>query len=165
MARTWSKEKGTIEDRSGRAARNLHSITLRLQANSLDVTLHQLHQNKEELAELKWCVLLNIRQRARINWLTSKDQCTTFFAQAMKAQQAINLIMRLMNTSGVQNNSLEIMKIRAVNYFKNLFDSQQRPLPVSNLNISFHGAISPEMAAWMRWYLIEEEVKGIYRAC
>lgn len=69
--------------------------------------------------------------------------------------------MRTVVQVGVQIDFLREMLTRAVNYYKTLYNCEERQPPVPNLNVLFTDAISLEMSAWMRRYPEMEEIKNI----
>lgn len=134
----WAELKRQASETPSKITAVLQAIATKLQLGPFNTAIQEEYKRpKAKLIETQHTELLNLQQRAHVNWITKGDQGSAFFAQAIRMRQTKNLIMSTIDVNGAQTNSLEEMNERTIAYFTNLYSATDRLPPIPNLNISY----------------------------
>lgn len=112
-AEEWSYSKGNKKDKVREAVEYCHQIIITLQQDPHNEIIQcEVNEARIKLQQLQQSELENLCQCAHVGWIAKGDQGTSFFTRAVKLRSAKNSILCTLDSEGIQNASLNEMKMR-----------------------------------------------------
>lgn len=119
----WNRKRPKNEDIIINTKSQLRDIQESLDKDPLNENLNSLYyQIQGKLKEELYKQAMEIKQKAKENWLTQADECTKFFYTKMSQRTHYNNLLNCLNVEGNVVNNLKEIEDNALSYFMKLYN-------------------------------------------
>jgi hypothetical protein len=99
--------------------------------------INHFFQLQNKLCHSLHVQVINMRQQAKVEWLTKGDESSKFFYAKMTSRKKINDIGKILDSTGATLNDVSSLENMAINYFSDLYNSNDYKNDFPNIEAKF----------------------------